>query len=167
MIKRLLIVLAAVTAPLAIGLLFTYEVIKIDWISFMEIQPSFIAQEAPLPMPPESVPVQGAAYIPGPGAPVNPVPADAASLERGAELYAINCALCHGAKGEGNGTFSAFLIRIKPANLLQGRAFTDSDGYIFQTITDGIEGAMPNLRENLDVRARWDVVNYVRQLQGK
>jgi hypothetical protein len=32
--KRLIIVLLLVSMPLIIGLLFTYEIIKIDWISF-------------------------------------------------------------------------------------------------------------------------------------
>ena len=48
-----------------------------------------------------------------------------------------------------------------------------SEGEIFQVITDGVQpgegrkGGMPNLRENLSVNDRWDVVNYVRSLQGQ
>ena len=38
MIKRLVMLLGLALVPLAIGLLFTYDVIKIDWLSFMEIQ---------------------------------------------------------------------------------------------------------------------------------
>lgn len=165
MTKRLIIVLGILVSPLILGLLFTYDIIKIDWISFMEIQPSYRPMEDPLPLPPQSVPVQGAAYIPGLGAPVNHVPADEVSLQRGKELYNISCALCHGAEGRGNGTFAAFLQN-KPANLLQGNAVTTSDGAIFITISNGIPGRMPSLRENLPAaRDRWDVVNYVRQLQ--
>jgi len=67
-LKRLIIVLGLAVTPLLIGLLFTYDILKIEWISFMEIQPSFIAQEDPLPLPARSVPVQGAAYIPELGA---------------------------------------------------------------------------------------------------
>ena len=62
--------------PLAFGLLITYDIVKIDWMSFMEIQPSYSPQEDPLPLPARSVPVQGAAYIPALGAPPNPVQAD-------------------------------------------------------------------------------------------
>jgi hypothetical protein len=41
-----------------------------------------------------------------------------------------------------------------------------SDGAIFMTITDGIEGRMPALKDNLPTaEMRWDVVNYVRYLQ--
>jgi hypothetical protein len=45
---------------------------------------------------------------------------------------------------------------------------TLSDGEIFMTITDGVAGKMPNLRENFpEAQMRWDVVNYVRSLQAK
>lgn len=166
MIKRLLLVLGIAITPFIIGLLFLYDVIKIDWISFMEIQPSYSAQEDPLPLPPDSVPVQGAAYVSGLGAPVNPVKSDDLSLQRGKQLYEINCALCHGPEGRGNGPFAAFLVNYKPANLLQGSPVTGSDGSMFIVISNGVPGRMPALRENLPTpRDRWDVVNYVRQLQ--
>jgi len=166
MIKRLILVLGLIMVPLLAGLLLTYDVIKVDWISFMEIQPSFHAQEDPLPLPARSVPVQGASYIAGLGAPVNPVTADEASLARGKASYEVSCALCHGADGKGTGPFSAFL-KNKPANLLEGKPLTNSDGAIFLTITNGVDGRMPALIENLPTAsARWDVVNYVRSLQA-
>jgi mono/diheme cytochrome c family protein len=167
MIKRLAILMVVLASPLVIGLLITYEVIKIDWISFMEMQPSFKAQEAPLPLPKESIPVEGASNIEELGAPVNPVAADEGSIGRGGVLYDTHCALCHGKDGKGTGTFVAFLIPRKPANLLEGNALTGSDGAMFLTMSQGVEGAMPALRENLTVMDRWDVVNYVRSLQGK
>jgi mono/diheme cytochrome c family protein len=164
-LKRLIIVLALVAAPLGLGLLFTYDIIKIDWISFMEIQNSFNPQEDPLPVPARSIPVQGAAYIAALGAPANPVAADADSLQRGKTGYEIACRICHGAKADGRGPFAAFLAN-KPVSLLEGRPVTLSDGEIFMTITDGVAGKMPNLRENFpDASMRWDVVNYVRSLQ--
>jgi mono/diheme cytochrome c family protein len=162
MIKRLLIVLVVVASPFIIALLFTYDVIKVEWVSFMGIQPSHQAQHEPLPMPKDSVPIQGAAYIAGLGAPVNPIPADDASVQRGKVLYNADCALCHGTDGQGKGPFAVYLIKVKPANLLQGDPKTGSDGALFMTITNGVDGAMPPLRENLNVQERWDVVNYVR-----
>ena len=168
MIKRLVILLVALASPLAIGLLFTYEVIKIDWVSFMEIQPAYSPQEDPLPLPARSVPIQGAAYIRELGVPVNPVPADEDSIARGKESYDIACALCHGPEGRGDGPFSGFLAQYPPANLVapDANARMISDGAIFMTITDGIEGRMPALKDNLPTaEMRWDVVNYVRYLQ--
>jgi mono/diheme cytochrome c family protein len=165
MIKKLLILLVVLTAPLILGLLFTYQIIHIDWVSFMEIQPSYRAQEDPLPLPVGSVPITGAAYLPGMGAPVNPVPGDGVSLQRGKQLYEVACVPCHGAKADGKGPFAAFLAN-KPANLLQGSPVTDSDGAMFLVITTGVPGRMPPMIENLpQARDRWDVVNYVRSLQ--
>jgi mono/diheme cytochrome c family protein len=167
-IKRLLIVLVILASPMALGLLFTYDIINIDWISNMEIQPSFRTMEDPLPLPPRSVPVQGAAYIPEVGAPDNPVEADEASLEIGKELYDIHCALCHGNEGDGKGPFAGVLKTYPPADLTAANAQNLSDGAIFLIISYGVEGRMPALHENLpQFENRWHVVNYVRALQGQ
>ena len=164
--KRLWIVLGIVMVPLLLGLLFTYDVVKIEWVSFMQIQSSFKPQRDPLPVPAGSVPVQGAAYVAELGAPVNPIAADAASLARGKVDYENTCVICHGATGNGKGPFAPFLQPKPPANLLQGDPLSMSDGEIFMTITNGVAGAMPQLRENLpEAQMRWDVVNYVRSLQ--
>jgi mono/diheme cytochrome c family protein len=170
--KRMTITLVIFAIPLVLGLLFTYQVIHIDWISFMEIQPSFRPMEDPLPPPPKSVPVQGAAFVPGAGSASNPIPADQASLARGQTMYQIHCALCHGDQGKGDGSIAEELIR-KPADLTNINVSQLSEGELFQVITDGVQpggdrkGGMPNLRENLSVSDRWDVVNYVRSLQGQ
>jgi mono/diheme cytochrome c family protein len=166
MIKRLILVLGLVSLPLALGLLFTYDVIKIDWVSFMEIQSSYRPMEDPLPLPARSVPIEGVAYIPELGVPVNPVAAESDSLTRGKKLYDTSCALCHGASGEGDGSFSSFLSKFPPVSLVDVNRKSLSDGAIFMTITDGVPGRMPHLRENLPTaEMRWDVVNYVRLLQ--
>jgi mono/diheme cytochrome c family protein len=166
MIKKLIIAMGVLSAPLIIGLLFTYDVIKIEWISFMEIQPNYRPMEDPLPLPARSIPVQGAAYIPELGVPTNPVEADANSLARGKQYYDSSCALCHGVTGEGNGGFSGFLRKFPPVSLVDADRSALSDGAIFVTITEGVPGKMPHLRENLPTpEMRWDVVNYVRSLQ--
>jgi mono/diheme cytochrome c family protein len=178
-LKRLLMIFTVAGVGFAIMLLFSYDVIKIDWPSFMEIQPSYGTQEHPLPIPARSIPVEGAAYIPGEGAPENPVPADATSIARGAQLFAINCQMCHGPDGEGNGTIAAFLVKKKPANLTSEPVQSKSDGSLFLTITNGVfkpentlfpgvdfSGQMPPLNENLTVRERWDVVNFIRTLKA-
>ena len=73
--------------------------------------------------------------------------------------------MCHGATGEGNGTIAPFLANFKPANLTGDVAQSKSDGSIFLTITNGLDGRMPALNENLTVSERWDVVNFVRTLK--
>jgi mono/diheme cytochrome c family protein len=166
MIKRLILVLVIVLVPFLFGLLFSYDVIKIEWISTMKIQSVAKPQRDPLPMPARSVPVQGAVYIAGLGAPVNPVVADDVSLARGKQLYETHCGLCHGKDGKGAGPFAPFMAQFKPADLTDDDRKSISDGEIFITISNGVAGRMPALRENFpDARERWDVVNYVRRLQ--
>ena len=182
--KQLVGVFAVLGVLVGVLMIFTYDVIKIDWIVFMEIQPSYGTQEfdmkteqGPRPVPAQSIPVEGAAYIPGQGAPTNPVPADETSVARGAELYTIHCLMCHGAAGQGNGTISAFLVKKKPADLTSALVQSKTDGSLFLTISNGIfnpnnslfpdvkfSGQMPPLSENLSVRERWDLVNYIRTL---
>lgn len=165
LLRQLVFVFAAVGALFSVLLFFSMDVIKIEWVTFMELQPSFDAQEAPLPVPARSIPVDGPASIPNMGAPVNPVPADAVSLERGGALYGLHCAMCHGVAGEGNGQVAALLAN-KPANLTLDVTQDKSDGALFLTLTNGVTGRMPPLVENLTVRDRWDVVNYLRTLKA-
>ena len=166
-LKRFAVLAAVVAVLLGITMLFTYDVIKIQWPSFMSISPARKQMYDPLPVPARSIPVEGPAYIPGGAAPVNPVPSDATSLARGQELFNINCTPCHGTGGKGDGPVAAFLQNKKPIDLMGPIGISLSDGAIFMTITNGTPGGMPALNENLTVRERWDVVNYVRKPQQK
>ncbi len=159
--KRLLILGAVLIAPLVLGLLVTYEVINLEWISTMEIGQAYQPMEQPLPVPAQSVPIEGAAYVDGAGAPENPVPADEVSLARGQMLYEINCLLCHGPQGKGDGSVAEFLDN-PPSDLTADSVVSKSDGSLFIIISAGVPGKMPALSENLTVRERWDVVNYIR-----
>ena len=164
-LKRLGLLFLAAGIVVGILMIFSYDVIKIDWPSFMEIQPSFKPMEDPLPVPAQSIPIEGPANIPNMGAPTNPVTADDASVARGAELFHINCTACHGIDGKGTGPVAAFLQNKKPADLTSPAIQFLSDGAIFMVITNGMPGTMPALNENLTVRERWDVVNFVRTLK--
>ena len=163
MIKRLILLLIVASVAGGILMLFTYDVIKLDWISFMEIQPSYKPMEKPLPVPADSIPVEGAAYVPGLGSPVNPVEADEVSIQRGSELFRLNCVICHGETGMGDGVIGTFFT-FKPANLTTPNVQALGDGAIFLVISNGKEGRMPPLNENFSVRERWDLVNFVRTL---
>ena len=161
--RQLFGVFATLGVLLAIVLLFSYDIIKVEWISFMEIQPSHRQMENPLPVPARSIPIEGPIVIPGMGVPENPIEADDASVTRGAELYAIHCKMCHGQTYEGNGPIGPFLAN-KPANLTSPIVQSKSDGSIFLTITNGVEGKMPPMNENLLVSDRWDLVNFIRTI---
>jgi len=167
--QRLAVVLAAVGVILAALLLFSFDVVKIDWVSFMEIQPSFKPMESPLPVASKSIPVEGAAYLAGQGVPENPIPSDDFSVNRGKLIFSVTCTQCHGPNGEGNGVIAGALL-FAPRNLTLDTVQSKPDGSLFLTITNGIPGTngqihMPALNENLSVRDRWDVVNFIRTLK--
>ena len=95
---------------------------------------------------------------------VNPVPADAESLARGEEVFQRACAVCHGVAGAGDGTVVAAGMLAMPLTSDQARAH--SDGYLYSIIRVG-RGLMPAYGHQITHFDRWDVVNYVRQLQGQ
>jgi len=132
----------------------------------MWYQPSLRPQSAPRPEPERSVPLGAEARFEGRDQTAdlpNPVPATPASLERGRTIFAARCAPCHGLDGHGHGPVSRLFPQ--PADLSYPKVKARSDGFLWGTITYGGE-AMPPAREGLDVRDRWDVVNWVRSIQG-
>lgn len=96
----------------------------------------------------------------------NPVAPDARSLENGRKYYSINCAVCHGDTGDGNGTLKqANPVYTFAPSLLLDVTKQRTDGYIFGMIRNG-RATMPSYNRIEEVD-RWDVVNYLRGLQGK
>ena len=96
----------------------------------------------------------------------NPVAPDERSLANGRKYFQINCAVCHGEAGDANSALKALNPGYGfPPSLLTESAKGRSDGYIWGMMRNG-RGLMPpyNRIEEAD---RWDVVNYVRGLQGK
>lgn len=92
-----------------------------------------------------------------------PVTVSRQLVERGRERFDINCAVCHGATGTGNGITSQFgLVGI--ANLTDARIRTMPDGQIFNTITHG-KNTMGAYGSNLTVEDRWAIITYLRALQ--
>lgn len=147
----------------SISLLFFYDVLRIPFPSQMVHQDSIGYEQGPrLAAPAEAVPVQGPALIAGRPA-SEPVPATDDSLQRGQVLFGINCALCHGESGTGNGPLSKHFSP-QPADLTSEEVQELSDEAIFLMVTQG-RGVMPSLAENLSPVERWDVINYVQSLK--
>ncbi len=89
-------------------------------------------------------------------------PYAAASVARGAAVYAENCALCHGATGHGDGPAAARLP-IRPADLTEPHLFAHSPGDLFWWVSHGMdEGVMPGFADVLNPNRRWDVINFIR-----
>jgi mono/diheme cytochrome c family protein len=172
--KRLLLAGLLVIIAVTFVELMAYDIIKLDWLSFMEVQASYKPMEDPLPVATGSVPVDGAVNLPGV---TNPIPADGVSVERGRLLYSVTCIQCHGPKFDGNGLIAGYLAN-QPAdltgNVVQSKVDSElfaiiSNGVVIDTTTNGVKTSvirMPALNENLTVRDRWDLVNFIRSLKG-
>jgi mono/diheme cytochrome c family protein len=154
------VILLLLFIPFIFALLLTYQVIIIPFQSDMSDSPAIGFQEGPRLHPPAgSVPIQGLGVIPG-EFPENPVAPDEVSLQRGEILYDIHCALCHGQTGFGDGPLADYFSQT-PERLSGPKASAEFDGTVYLMILQGV-GEMPSLAENLTVRERWDVINYIR-----
>ena len=93
------------------------------------------------------------------------VPDAAPNYRRGAELYAQNCALCHGADGAAE-TDRAQALTPRPLSFLGDKARGALSPYhAFNVSTFGVEGTSMPSYELLDEPDRWDVAFYVGSLR--
>jgi mono/diheme cytochrome c family protein len=142
------------------------------------------ATEAPAPeaAPSEAAPVvEAEAPAPAPPPPpkpavdwkavANPVPADAASIERGKALYGGKgfCNVCHGDKGDGFGPVAAQFDPLPNAFFEADWQGKFTDGELMGVLQEGKfgTGMIPLVPEYMTEAEGWDVINYVRTLQGK
>jgi mono/diheme cytochrome c family protein len=93
----------------------------------------------------------------------NPIPGNSASIQRGKDLFILNCASCHGKGAEGNGSAAAVLTP-KPANLKK-MSGTHPDGDLAWKIENG-RGPMPAWKNILSQDQIWDLVNYIQSLSA-
>ena len=96
----------------------------------------------------------------GTGIPIEVTPA---LMERGRDRFIINCQVCHGGSGAGNGVTSKYGLN-GIANYHDEKYLKMADGEIYNTITNG-HNSMYGYGANLTVNDRWAIVTYVRSLQ--
>jgi mono/diheme cytochrome c family protein len=84
------------------------------------------------------------------------------SLEA-ARLFNINCAVCHGAKGENNGPVA---VKIGGVKNIVAASPTYSDGRLFHVLAYG-QGNMGSYASQLSRQQRWRIVQYIRTLEPK
>lgn len=91
-----------------------------------------------------------------------------ALIEKGRAVYSVNCQMCHGEKGDGNGPAGA-MMKPKP------RTFSDIKGYkgkykgfkahepqgLFETATKGLPGTSMPGYAHLSEEDRWALAHYI------
>jgi mono/diheme cytochrome c family protein len=92
-----------------------------------------------------------------------PFTATLATLERGHERYQIQCAVCHGATGQGNGITTKYGL-VGVANFQQQRLRDMDDGEIYNTLVNG-KNTMLGYGSVIQVPDRWAIIAYIRALQ--
>jgi mono/diheme cytochrome c family protein len=96
----------------------------------------------------------------------NPVPDTVTSVTAGEGLFLANCASCHGVDARGGGP-QAGTTPIRPPSLVSGHLSQHTDGDIYYWITNGLPGGMPAWAATLSDSDRWNLVNYLRSLNGR
>lgn len=93
------------------------------------------------------------------------MPSQTPSLARGAEVFAANCASCHGTRGRGDGPAAPGLDP-KPTDLSDAALRDQSPLDYYRRITIGVVGtAMPSFEHRLPAQDRWAAALYATLLR--
>ena len=85
-------------------------------------------------------------------------------VAHGANVFATNCAVCHGPKGLGDGPACANL-NPKPRNLVEGKWKAGGNSeQLFVTLTKGLPGTAMAAFGHLSVNDRWSLVHYIHSI---
>ena len=98
----------------------------------------------------------------------NPVASSPESITAGQALFQKNCRFCHNADAKGNGPMAP--EGTHPSNLTDDKWDRGStDGEIFLVLRDGAgpKFEMKGFKSKMSETDMWNVVNYLRSLQGK
>lgn len=95
---------------------------------------------------------------------VNPYSGSSTFAAEGKKIYVSMCAICHGEKGKGNGS-GGVSLEPRPANFLAISVRHESDGAIFWKMSEG-KSPMASYKDLLTETQRWQLVNYIRQLES-
>ena len=87
-----------------------------------------------------------------------------ADMAEAGRLFNINCAVCHGAKGTGNGPVGEKIGAV--ANLTADQYVKMADGTMFHSINYG-KNNMGSYASQLSREQRWMIIKYIRTLQPK
>ena len=97
----------------------------------------------------------------------NPVPRTPDNLDRSKKLFQVNCAMCHGPEGKGDGVLVRHFQKFEqqpPRDLSQQQTKSRTDGQVFWIISNGL-GNMPAWKALLTEDERWLLTHFVRAVQ--
>jgi len=95
----------------------------------------------------------------------NPFAGNGEAAASGKQIYGTICTTCHGPTGRGDGPAAATL-NPKPANYTTSAIAGESDGSLFWKLSEG-RGAMLAFKGSYSEKQRWELITYIRTLQGK
>ncbi len=96
----------------------------------------------------------------------NPVKPDADSIAQGKRFYSTQCAMCHGADGDGKGDL-ADIMKLKMRDYRDPDALKDfTDGELFYILTNG-KDKMPDQGDRMSATQKWNSINFIRSLAKK
>lgn len=96
----------------------------------------------------------------------NPIKFTEASVERGKGLYMTQCTMCHGKNGDGKGELATVMHLNIPDFTKPDTLAKRTDGGLAAIINKG-SGTMPGEAKRLKEDQVWDLVNFLRTLQGE
>ena len=154
--------------------------------SEMHYSPAYDDQEGPTIGPPsDSVPVTGR-EIEYPAEEYTALRMSGKSTNsydegKAADIYRVNCSVCHGESLKGDGSVAKYLTRgAAPANLIAGSSADATEGEIFAWISYGSRTgfalemagqpnptAMPTFNKLLTEEERWHLVKYIMAKQNR
>ena len=83
-------------------------------------------------------------------------------LERGSRSYGYFCVVCHGSKGDGNGTVGQSFAPL-PTDLRSPYVQNQKDGVLFYRINFGFN-RHPPLYRTIEKEDSWAIIRYIRSL---
>ena len=93
----------------------------------------------------------------------NPIADNTQSLSVSIEIFKVQCLMCHGKKGKGDG-FAGVAITPRPADFTKSVVQNQSDGEIYWKLSNG-RAPMAGYKEILSEKELWGLVNYIRSLK--
>jgi len=97
----------------------------------------------------------------------NPVKPTSEGLAAARRLYSYDCAMCHGAQGDGKGEMvETMKLTLPDWRDAASSSSKKTDGELFYIISQG-RGKMPGEKDRANETMRWNMVNLVRSFAAK